>query len=137
MTSDPGESTQVLTNQLRSLGLYAANTLGDGNCLFRALSDQYYGSPSRHVEVRRDVCNWIERHQERYEGFVDEDEFGSGGGQNKVYEYLQRMRENGEYMRYDSLLWRLLYKLGHKRCHQHLCPHLVATSSGYLTNITH
>ena len=86
----------MLTTQLRTLGLYAANTLGDGNCLFRALSDQYYGSPSRHVEVRRDVCNWIQQHQERYEGFVDEDEFGSGGGQDKLHEYLSRMRENGE-----------------------------------------
>ncbi|KAJ7801696.1 hypothetical protein B0H14DRAFT_2615042 [Mycena olivaceomarginata] len=48
LLSDPMENTALLTEQLRSLGLYAAPTIGDGNCLFRALSDQLYGSPSRH-----------------------------------------------------------------------------------------
>lgn len=80
--------------------MYAAPTLGDGNCLFRALSDQYYGSPSKHVEVRQNVCDWIEQHKERYEGFVDEDEFGGGGagGKGKVEVYLRRMRENGMFI---------------------------------------
>ncbi|OCH87845.1 cysteine proteinase [Obba rivulosa] len=70
---DPAENTQQLTEQLRALGLYAAPTLGDGNCLFRALSDQYFGTPSYHLKLRQDICNWIEQHKERYAPFVDDE----------------------------------------------------------------
>ncbi|KAK7443472.1 hypothetical protein VKT23_015646 [Stygiomarasmius scandens] len=101
LTSDPSQNTALLNEQLRSLGLYAAPTLGDGNCLFRALSDQYYGSPSRHADVRRDICDYIEAHPERYEGFVDVDEFsdtgerkGKGGG---LAAYVAGMRQNATY----------------------------------------
>lgn len=87
LLSDPAENTQLLTEQLRSLGLYAAPTLGDGNCLFRALSDQLYGSPSRHAQLRQDICDWIEGHKTRYEPFVD-DERG-------LDVHLQCMRQNG------------------------------------------
>ncbi|KAJ3843110.1 hypothetical protein EV361DRAFT_843367 [Lentinula raphanica] len=101
LPSDPLQNTAQLNDQLRSLGLYAAPTIGDGNCLFRALSDQYYGSPSRHVEVRREICDFIEAHPERYEGFVDVDEFGDsgvrkgkGGG---LSAYVAGMRQNATY----------------------------------------
>ncbi|TFY53223.1 hypothetical protein EVG20_g10215 [Dentipellis fragilis] len=67
LLTDPTENTQQLTSQLRQLGLYAANTLGDGNCLFRALSDQLHGSDSYHLQLRRDICDWIEKHKARYE----------------------------------------------------------------------
>ena len=41
--------------------------------LFRALSDQYYGSPSKHLELREEICGWIERNRERYAPFVDDE----------------------------------------------------------------
>ncbi|KAI6002467.1 hypothetical protein F5J12DRAFT_841232 [Pisolithus orientalis] len=87
--SDPEQNTQQLTGQLRSLGLYAAPTLGDGNCLFRALSDQLYGSPSHHMQLRRDICDWIEHHRQRYEPFC-EDERG-------LNVHLECMRQQGTY----------------------------------------
>jgi hypothetical protein len=104
------------------LGLYAAPTIGDGNCLFRALSDQVYGSPSRHAEVRKEVCDWIEKWGERYEGFVEfeDDEDGEEGGRGRdkgrdaakgrdrekekerkskrLERYLTGMRENGGFV---------------------------------------
>ncbi|KAI0267604.1 hypothetical protein BGY98DRAFT_1023076, partial [Russula aff. rugulosa BPL654] len=49
LLSDPETNTQQLTEQLRQLGLYAADTTGDGNCLFRALSDQLYGTDVRYA----------------------------------------------------------------------------------------
>lgn len=87
LLSDPTENTQQLTQQLRALGLYAADTLGDGNCLFRALSDQLYGTPSYHLTLRQDVCVWIAAHKARYEPFV-EDERGFDV-------HLQCMRQQG------------------------------------------
>jgi hypothetical protein len=73
------------------------------------LSDQVYGSPSRHPEVRRDVCDWIERWAERYEGFVEFEDEDEGGEEDKapvqphgrekkskrLERYLTGMRENG------------------------------------------
>ncbi len=32
---DPEQTEKELNEQLRSMGLYAADTVGDGNCLFR------------------------------------------------------------------------------------------------------
>ena len=87
LLSDPTENTQQLTKQLRALGLYAADTLGDGNCLFRALSDQLYGTPSYHLRLRQEICDWIAAHQSRYEPFV-EDERGFDA-------HLQCMRQQG------------------------------------------
>ena len=87
LVMDPEQSTQLLTAQLRALGLYAAPTLGDGNCLFRALSDQLHGTPAHHLALRADICDWIERWSERYAPFV-EDERGLGV-------HLRCMREPG------------------------------------------
>ncbi|KAF8636094.1 hypothetical protein AX17_003799 [Amanita inopinata Kibby_2008] len=89
LLSDPAESTQALTEQLAALGLYAVPTIGDGNCLFRALSDQYYGSDSKHHQVRRDICDWIATHKARYAPFVD-DERG-------IDTHLSCMHENATY----------------------------------------
>lgn len=87
--ADPELNTRLLEEQLRSLGLYAAHTLGDGNCLFRALSDQFYGTPARHLQLRKDICDWIESHRQRYEPFC-EDERG-------LSVHLQCMRQQGTY----------------------------------------
>ena len=81
------QNTQLLTEQLRAMGLYPAHTLGDGNCLFRALADQYYGSPSHHHHLRSEICDWLAAHKERYAPFVD-DERG-------LDVHLQCMRRSG------------------------------------------
>ncbi|KAI0027132.1 hypothetical protein K488DRAFT_74786 [Vararia minispora EC-137] len=73
LTGDPAENAQQLEGQLRPLGLYAADTVGDGNCLFRALSDQLYGTEARHAQLRQDICAWIEQHKARYAPFVDDE----------------------------------------------------------------
>ncbi|KAI0632709.1 hypothetical protein C8Q77DRAFT_838726 [Trametes polyzona] len=73
IVTNPEENSQMLDAQLRQLGLYAAHTIGDGNCLFRALSDQLYGTPSYHLQLRQDICDWIEAHKERYAPFVEDD----------------------------------------------------------------
>ncbi|EJD05027.1 cysteine proteinase [Fomitiporia mediterranea MF3/22] len=89
LVSDPIQNTQLLNDQLRALGLYPAPTLGDGNCLFRALADQYYGSPSQHLKLRQEICDWMEAHKSRYAPFVD-DERG-------LDVHLRCMRQPGTY----------------------------------------
>ncbi|GAA5858594.1 hypothetical protein JCM8547_001380 [Rhodosporidiobolus lusitaniae] len=92
LIEDPALEDKVLTQQLREAGLYAANILGDGNCLFRALSDQLYGSPSMHLAIRHDICDYLSNNAERYRFFIDEDSV-KGGFDGHVRE----MRQPGTY----------------------------------------
>jgi OTU domain-containing protein 3 len=130
LIEDPEQEEKVLTAQLRDAGLYAANILGgastslfsssrgemltnsalppsfpsvDGNCLFRALSDQLYGSPSMHLAIRNEVshlflflsfvfvrsltsssllvmqiCDYLSQNADRYRFFIDEDSVKNG-----------------------------------------------------------
>ncbi|TKY86051.1 hypothetical protein EX895_004876 [Sporisorium graminicola] len=85
---DPEQVERDLNAQLKRMGLYAANTTGDGNCLFRALSDQLYGHPSRHAQLRQETCDHLAARPEKFAGFVDDKPFD---------QYIRLMRENGTY----------------------------------------
>ena len=85
---DPEQVERDLNAQLKRMGLYAANTTGDGNCLFRALSDQLYGHPARHAQLRQETCDHLAARPEKFAGFVDDKPFD---------QYIRLMRENGTY----------------------------------------
>lgn len=53
--SDPETTERMLNTTLKGLGLYASKTVGDGNCMFRALSDQVWGNDNRHLALRQEV----------------------------------------------------------------------------------
>ena len=66
----------ALTAQLAPLGLTLREVPGDGNCMFRALSDQLHGATDRHLEFRADVVEFMKGHREDFEPFlVDETSF--------------------------------------------------------------
>jgi len=88
------ETNVQLTETLRAMGLYAADIHGDGNCLFRALSDQYYGSQTHHLHIRRAICDWIELYKDRYEPFVEDD--------RGIDVHLRNMRQPGKLPRAAS-----------------------------------
>lgn len=75
---------------LGSLGLYAAPTKGDGNCLFRALSDQVYGDDSHHFSIRQRVIEYVKDNAEHFAAFVGE--FGETFDQ-----YASRLVQDGVY----------------------------------------
>ncbi|WWC58619.1 uncharacterized protein I303_101163 [Kwoniella dejecticola CBS 10117] len=56
--------------EIARLGLALRDVKGDGNCLFRVLSDQGFGGEKRHNEIRRLVCDYLETHKDVMEGFV-------------------------------------------------------------------
>ncbi|KAI5363049.1 Putative OTU domain, papain-like cysteine peptidase superfamily [Septoria linicola] len=56
---------------LGSLGLYAADIRGDGNCLFNALSDQIYGHQNEHAAIRSRVIDYMREHADYYKQFID------------------------------------------------------------------
>lgn len=78
---------------LDRLGLYAANIKGDGNCLFRSLSDQYYGDGGdRHAEVRKEIVSYMREHASFFALFVE----GAGYGET-FDDYTNRMSKDGVY----------------------------------------
>ena len=81
-------NSQILLNRnLRSVGI-----LGDGNCLFRAVSKDEYGSEDRHSDLRQIAMDYITSEENR--GFYSE--FIQSEGES-FEEYVTRLRQDGEH----------------------------------------
>ncbi|KAG3104620.1 hypothetical protein PI124_g8729 [Phytophthora idaei] len=81
--------------QYLRLGWEVAPIRKDGNCLFRALSDQLYGHERRHLELRRRLVDFIDLERAFFEPFV------AGEG---VVEYCARLREAGAWGGHPELV---------------------------------
>lgn len=46
---------------------------GDGNCLFRTISDQLYGTEEHHIEIRELVMDYIFEEKNFFQNYVLED----------------------------------------------------------------
>eukprot|EP00249_Psilotum_nudum_P016478 c25844_g1_i1 orf=403-837(+) len=60
---------------------------GDGNCQFRAFSDQLYHTSDHHQIVREHVVEQLKSHPDLYEGYVP----------MTYSEYLDKMAKSGEW----------------------------------------
>ncbi|URE38671.1 OTU-like cysteine protease [Musa troglodytarum] len=78
---------QRLLERLRLYDLVDLKVQGDGNCQFRALSDQLYRSPEYHTFVRQQVVDQLRSHPEIYDGYVP----------MSYDDYLKNMSKNGEW----------------------------------------
>ncbi|CAK9023377.1 unnamed protein product [Durusdinium trenchii] len=61
---------ELLLQRLRAQNLRERPVEGDGNCQFRALSDQLYGSQEHHTAIRQQVLLQLRGEKERYRPFV-------------------------------------------------------------------
>ncbi|KAL8259663.1 hypothetical protein R6Q59_027616 [Mikania micrantha] len=59
-----------LLERLQMYNFIESKVQGDGNCQFRALSDQFYRSQEHHIFVRQEVVNQLKSHPEMYEEYV-------------------------------------------------------------------
>ncbi|XP_056687567.1 OVARIAN TUMOR DOMAIN-containing deubiquitinating enzyme 9-like isoform X2 [Spinacia oleracea] len=78
---------QRLLDRLQLYDLVERKVQGDGNCQFRALSDQFYRTPEHHKFARQQVVSQLKSEPESYEGYVPM-EYG---------EYLNKMSKSGEW----------------------------------------
>ncbi len=76
---------------LGAIGLAIREVRGDGNCLFRSVSDQLTGSEESHWELRLRAVAFMRAHRDDFEPFVDTDEHDSWE------EYLSDMACEGEW----------------------------------------
>ncbi|CEG39200.1 OTU (ovarian tumor)-like cysteine protease [Plasmopara halstedii] len=72
--------------QYHRLGWEVVPIRKDGNCLFRALSNQLYGHERRHLELRRRLVDFIDLKRAFFEPFVTKE---------GVVKYCARLREAG------------------------------------------
>lgn len=82
--------------QLQALGLELRDVPGDGNCLFRALGDQLDGHSHNHLTHRRDVCEYMLKHREDFEPFI-EDEV-------PFQRYIDNLSQSGTYAGNDAIV---------------------------------
>ncbi|CAA0830451.1 Cysteine proteinases superfamily protein [Striga hermonthica] len=78
---------QRLLDRLQLYDLIEHKVQGDGNCQFRALSDQFYRTPEHHKLVRQQVVRQLKAHPEIYEGYVP----------MEYADYLKRMSKSEEW----------------------------------------
>jgi hypothetical protein len=70
----------------------------DGNCLFRSISDQLYHDYGKmHSEIRNDVCDFLESHEEEFSVFLVLDENEEDEDASSFEAYISAMREDGEW----------------------------------------
>ncbi|CAH9090238.1 unnamed protein product [Cuscuta europaea] len=85
LTDETTSDHERLQKRLLENGFVEHHVKGDGNCQFRALSDEIYGTPEWHNCVREHVANQLRSHPEMYKGHVP-----------MVYdEYLKKMSKSG------------------------------------------
>ncbi|XP_048231857.1 OVARIAN TUMOR DOMAIN-containing deubiquitinating enzyme 9 isoform X2 [Ricinus communis] len=78
---------QRLLDRLKLYDLVESKVQGDGNCQFRALSDQLYRSAEHHKIIRERVISQLKTCPEKYEGYVP-----------MAYgDYLKKMSKTGEW----------------------------------------
>mmetsp|Transcript_6481 Transcript_6481/g.15977 ORF Transcript_6481/g.15977 Transcript_6481/m.15977 type:complete len:459 (+) Transcript_6481:139-1515(+) len=68
----PGsKGTRILDERLGFLRLQQCISDGDGNCQFRSLSRELYGTQQYHQVVRKLVCDFMAAHSDDFAPFVD------------------------------------------------------------------
>ncbi|KIW40248.1 uncharacterized protein PV06_07460 [Exophiala oligosperma] len=59
---------------LVKMGMYQKQIAGDGNCLFASLSDQLYGTPAKHPEIRASIIDHMRTCRPVFEHYVHKDD---------------------------------------------------------------
>ncbi|OAP63045.1 hypothetical protein AYL99_02272 [Fonsecaea erecta] len=59
---------------LDKMGMYQKQIAGDGNCLFASLSDQLYGTPAKHPEIRASIIDHMRTSRPLFEHYVHKDD---------------------------------------------------------------
>ncbi|KAK9678041.1 hypothetical protein RND81_11G184200 [Saponaria officinalis] len=85
--SDANTDHERLLQRLQVYGLFEVRVSGDGNCQFRALSDQMFKLPDYHKFVRKEVVKQLKENKSLYEGYVP----------MKYKRYYKKMAKNGEW----------------------------------------
>lgn len=85
--TDAESDHQRLLERLYEYGLQERRMSGDGNCQFRAISDQLYRTPEKHKRVRKHVVYQLKAQKDLYLEYVP----------MKYKDYVKKMKRKGEW----------------------------------------
>ena len=80
-----------LSQQLAMIGLQSIRILADGNCFFRAISDQLYDHENDHLKLRATALNHLLVNSTYFLPFLDVEK-------DSIHTYHSRMSRNGTYV---------------------------------------
>ena len=83
------EIDEKFKKQLETLGYFIREVGGDGNCLFRSVSEQVEGNEHNFQEYREKCVNYIKENKDDFAPFIEDDE--------PFDKYVERMSQNGEW----------------------------------------
>ncbi len=83
------EIEEQFKKHLEELGYFIREVGGDGNCLFRSVSEQMEGNENKYKEYREKCVNYIAEHKDEFAPFIVDDE--------TIDEYIERMSKNTEW----------------------------------------
>lgn len=75
-----------------SLNVAIRKIKSDGNCFFRALSDQICGSEEGHLVLRQLIMDYIDENRENFEESIDQEHFCNWD------DFIYKMRQRGTYV---------------------------------------
>ena len=84
------EIEQEFKDELHKLGYYIKEVAGDGNCLFRSVSDQIEDNENNHRAYRIKTTEYMKANIEKFKPFVDSDEI-------EIEDYIAKMEKNREW----------------------------------------
>ena len=83
------EIDEKIKNELESLGYYVVEAKGDGNCLFRSVSEQIEGDENNYKKYRERCVDYILQNKDDFAPFLDEDE--------PFDNYIEKISKDGEW----------------------------------------
>ena len=83
------EIDEEFIKELEKLGYFIREVGGDGNCLFRSVSDQLDNTEQNHKLYREMCINYMKENKDEFSPFIEDDE--------PFDKYLERMDEDGEW----------------------------------------
>ena len=83
------EIEEQFKKHLHELGYFIREVGGDGNCLFRSVSEQMEGNEKNYKEYREKCVNYIKENKDTFAPFIVDDE--------SIDEYIERMSKNKEW----------------------------------------
>jgi len=83
------DGMRLLNERLTYMDLSSVAMEDDGNCQFRALSHQMYGTQDYHSQIRRVICKHMTVHKDEYGLFLTDEE--------NIDSYIWRMRQDREW----------------------------------------
>jgi len=83
------EIDEKFKKSLENLGYFIREVGGDGNCLFRAISEQVEGNEDHYKEYREKCINYMIDHKDEFAPFIEDDE--------SFDDYILRMSKSGEW----------------------------------------